>query len=118
MPVSEVILSPTDKVEVIENRNVKFECLARGGRPKANLTWYKEQSVVSETSNRSELNGSLYNVYSTLTTSFQIKDLGKKIKCSAVNIKNMTAVESTETIIDVLCEYIIHIVFRSPEPLR
>lgn len=102
VPVSELILSPTDTVEVIENKSVNFECLARGCRPIANITWYKEQSVVSETSKESALNGSLYNVYSNLTTSFQRKDLGKKIKCSAVNVKTVTAVESAETTINVL----------------
>lgn len=106
MPVSEVILSPLHQVEVIENRRVTFECLARGVRPKATITWYIEDSVIAETSNESALNGSLYDVYSTLNTSFQKNDTGKKIKCSAVNIENMKAVNSTVAIINVLCEYI------------
>lgn len=109
MPVPEVILSSNDTIDVIENKNVSFVCLARGGRPAANITWHKENRTLSETSNRTKLNGSFYDVYSTLTTLFQRDDMGYKIKCSAVNIKNMQAVESTETIIrNVLCKYSIH----------
>lgn len=106
MPVSEVILLPLHQVEVIENESVNFVCLTRGVRPKATITWYIDDSVMAETLNDYELNGSLYDVNSTLTTSFQRKDMGKNITCSAVNIKNMQAVTSTATIINVLCEYI------------
>lgn len=109
MPVPEVILSPNDTIEVIENRNVSFLCLARGGRPAANITWHKGNIILSETSNNAILNGSVYDVNSTLTTLFHRDDMGYKIKCSAVNIKNMQAVESTETLIrNVLCKYIIN----------
>lgn len=109
MPVPEVILSPNDTVEVIENKNESFVCLARGGRPAANITWHKGNITLSETSNKTKLNGSVYDVYSTLTTLFHRDDIGYKIKCSAVNIKNMQAVESAVTLIkNVLCKYIIN----------
>lgn len=84
-------------------------CLARGVRPKATITWYKGDSVMAETLNDYELNGSLYDVKSTLITSFQRKDMGKNITCSAVNIKNMQAVNSTTAIINVFCEYSLQI---------
>lgn len=81
-------------------------CLARGVRPKATITWYIDDSVMAEPLNNYELNGSLYDVNSTLITSFQRKDRGRNVTCSAVNIKNMQAVNSTAAMINVFCEYI------------
>lgn len=106
VPVSTVILSPLSKVEVDENTTITFSCLVYGCRPKANISWYGIDNKIVPTTPVSQPNGSLFDVKSTLTISFERNEIGKTIYCTANNIKGDEPIKSREAEIDVKCEYI------------
>lgn len=105
VPVSEVILSPYAKVEVIESTEVTFICSAKRSRPASNITWHRKNIVVSETSSTIEPNGLLFDVESVFNTSFQKGENEATIYCTA-NIGEVQQKRSKDAVINVICEYI------------
>lgn len=101
VPVSTVILSPLSKVEVDENTTITFSCLVYGCRPEANISWYGIDNKIVPTTPVSQPNGSLFDVKSTLTISFERNEIGKTIYCTANNIKGDEPIKSREAEIDV-----------------
>lgn len=110
MPVSEVILSPSAVVEVNEKNENTFSCLAKRSRPMSNITWYRQNITVSETSSSiqsyDQPDGSLFDVRSNLTILFQKDQNGSVIYCTAHNIGRVPPRKSEEAVISVICEYI------------
>lgn len=104
MPVSDVILSPKNTVEVDVNRDFAFCCTAQGCRPKANIIWFRNGKVVPENSSTLTTNKSLFDVNSTLITSFGENEEGVIIYCSA-SIEGDTPTKSKEAKVDVKCKY-------------
>lgn len=101
VPVSEVILSPYAKVEVIESTEVTFICSAKRSRPASNITWYRKNIVVSETSSTIEPNGLLFDVESVFNTSFQKGENEATIYCTA-NIGEVQQKRSKDAVINVI----------------
>ncbi|XP_056009270.1 kin of IRRE-like protein 1 [Ostrea edulis] len=102
VPVSSVTLSPSSSVEVIEGTSFTFSCVSKAARPTANITWYKDGVVVSESSSSTSTNNLLYNVTSNLTSSFQRMDNGSRIYCTAVNINGDTPIQSSQAEVNVI----------------
>lgn len=91
-------------VNVPEDSDFTFNCSAKGGRPKGNITWYKDAQEVSATSSNILPYGSFFNVISTLTISFQKTESGTKVYCTAKNIDGDEANMSMIAEIDVICK--------------
>lgn len=106
VPVSEVILSPSAVVEVNEKNENTFSCLAKRSRPMSNITWYRQNITVSETSSSiqsyDQPDGSLFDVRSNLTILFQKDQNGSVIYCTAHNIGRVPPRKSEEAVISVI----------------
>lgn len=102
VPVSEVILSPSTKVEVNESNEITFTCLAKGSRPISNITWYRQNIEVSVTSLTILPVGSLFDVKSVLTTSFNKEENGSTVYCTANNIGGVPPRSSEKAVINVI----------------
>jgi hypothetical protein len=105
VPVSTVILSPSSRVEVIEETPFKFSCGARATRPAANIKWYKDGLVVGGALSSTSMDNLLYDVTSNLTSYFQRTDNGSSVYCTAVNIDGDVPVKSSLAQLNVLCKY-------------
>lgn len=105
VPFSEVTLSPFGVVNVPENTDFTFNCSAKGGRPEGTITWHKDVQEVSATSSEILPYGSFFNVISTLTISFQKRESGTILYCTAKNIDGDEAKKSMKADIVVKCKY-------------
>ncbi|XP_056009268.1 hemicentin-1-like isoform X1 [Ostrea edulis] len=102
VPVSSITLSPSSSVEVIEGTSFTFSCVSKAARPAANITWYKDGVVVSESSSSTSTNNLLYDVTSNLTSSYQRTDNGRRLHCTAVNINGDTPKQSSQAQLNVI----------------
>lgn len=101
VPVSDVILSPINTVAVDVGKEFTFRCTARGCRPKANIFWYRNKTLVPETSSNETLDSSLFDVESTLITTFENNETGTMIYCTAINIEGDVPKPSKTALINV-----------------
>ncbi|XP_056001629.1 hemicentin-2-like [Ostrea edulis] len=102
VPVTSVTLSPSPSVEVIEGTSFTFSCVSKAARPAANITWYRDDMVVSGSSSSTSTNNLLYDVTSNLTSSYNRTDNGKRIYCTAVNINGDTPKQSSKPQLNVI----------------
>ncbi|XP_055999867.1 uncharacterized protein LOC125655883 [Ostrea edulis] len=102
VPVSNVTLSPSSSIVLIEGTSFTFSCVSNATRPAANLTWYSDGVVVSGSSSSSSMNNLLYDVTSNLTASFKRTDNGKNIYCTPVNIDGDIPIMSTQAQVNVI----------------